>query len=611
MNIVSIIDTLKAIWFDKKHRIIFWYDGEKEFEEIFPSLSIIGVSKIRLDQISALELKIKLELDDTEGKYLLYSPSFEPPPEEDWLYDIKLYSYTFHADKASIILNELNLNNQSMRPYIAARHAFFRSQDRLKRLMRWVGPDDSEENLDLKMLTVITQADQPELFTIMMKLFESSCKDGVYVEWEPSKIWGDLEKLDIQASFWKLTNEAFGYENKDQSTLTDLLIRIFVTDFSNHIKIKLPASLSHFVLIDPAKAMNSTVFLNQWRCHLGHFRQFNIISNYVSEKLNIPELIASCDIEHLIDNFTFEAIERRIIIRLRDNLVLNDDSELKEKSSIQGQTIKKRLDGYWAMTNPNQEFPESLYRTVYRALEMTMQLFSLRKQYDTGFSYPSSGSMFDAYCRELYLFDQYYRLFHELADMVESGGWDVLKPLRESVENCYSGWFMERLSLAWGEFIGQEKGLMDIWAIPGTANQYDFYRDKIKQVLSGSARNRVFVIVSDGLRYEVAEELTRLINGKYRLSATLEPMLGVLPSYTGLGMAALLPHNVLSFKENSADVLVDSRPTASFEDRSDILKNHQGIAVKADDLTAMTKEMGRDFVKPHRLVYVSSFPGNL
>ncbi len=58
----------------------------------------------------------------------------------------------------------------------------------------------------------------------------------------------------------------------------------------------------------------------------------------------------------------------------------------------------------------------------------------------------------------------------------------------------------------------------------------------------GAENRRAFVIISDAFRYEAAQELTSELNGKYRFEAELRSQLGVLPSYTGLGMASLLPH---------------------------------------------------------------------
>lgn len=100
-------------------------------------LQIDSVNILHLNEVGSLELKIRLELKDTTGKYILYAPYPEPAPEKDWLYDIRLYSKTFHADIASIILDELKLENQSMRLYLKERKNFFKSHDRLKRLKNW------------------------------------------------------------------------------------------------------------------------------------------------------------------------------------------------------------------------------------------------------------------------------------------------------------------------------------------------------------------------------------------------------------------------------------------------------------------------------------------
>lgn len=163
MNINRIQDTLKNIFQENNKRIIFWYDGEKEFEETLPSIQLDNVKIVRLDKISALALKIELEcgyLDfgglecstlkfggfergdlkscnlergEPKQQYILYAPFHEPAPEDDWFFDIRLYSYTFHADRASIILKELNLENQSIRPFLDDRKAFFNSRDRFSR----------------------------------------------------------------------------------------------------------------------------------------------------------------------------------------------------------------------------------------------------------------------------------------------------------------------------------------------------------------------------------------------------------------------------------------------------------------------------------------------
>jgi hypothetical protein len=204
MNITQIRDTLNSIFIEKNKQIIFWYDGEKEFEEILPELELDNATLMPIDKTPGLELKIKLELDDPEGRYVLYAPYHEPSLKDDWLADIRLYSYTFRADKSSIILNELGLENQVLRSHLKKRKAFFRSRERMNRLKKWVIASDNEDAVDLKILAVITRAESPETFLILMRLFESFCVEDKYDPDNVSELWTDFEKLEMVEPFRQL-----------------------------------------------------------------------------------------------------------------------------------------------------------------------------------------------------------------------------------------------------------------------------------------------------------------------------------------------------------------------------------------------------------------------
>ena len=42
---------------EKKKRVVFWYDGDKEFEETLPSIQLDNVKVVNLTDTSSLELK--------------------------------------------------------------------------------------------------------------------------------------------------------------------------------------------------------------------------------------------------------------------------------------------------------------------------------------------------------------------------------------------------------------------------------------------------------------------------------------------------------------------------------------------------------------------------
>jgi uncharacterized protein (TIGR02687 family) len=109
------------------------------------------------------------------------------------------------------------------------------------------------------------------------------------------------------------------------------------------------------------------------------------------------------------------------------------------------------------------------------------------------------------------------------------------------------------------------------------------------------------VIISDAFRFEAAQELSTELNGKYRLEATIAAQLGVLPSYTALGMASLLPNQKLSYK--GTDVLVDGKSSIASE-RDSILQSVGGAACKYDELMSKRKEEGREFIKDKRVIYI-------
>jgi hypothetical protein len=170
----SQIDTaLNRLFHEQGKRLVFWNDPQREFEDTLPALAVPDIKVLRLDQEGALAVKIHVEREDPTGHYLIYAPTPEPDYDDDWLLDIRLYSHTFRADRASIILDELGLANQALRSHVEARKKFFDNKERFKKLQSLVSPQDTEIDIDRKMLAVLVRADQPDVFSIVLALFHS------------------------------------------------------------------------------------------------------------------------------------------------------------------------------------------------------------------------------------------------------------------------------------------------------------------------------------------------------------------------------------------------------------------------------------------------------
>ena len=133
--------------------------------------------------------------------------------------------------------------------------------------------------------------------------------------------------------------------------------------------------------------------------------------------------------------------------------------------------------------------------------------------------------------------------------------------------------------------------------------QQDFYVNYVKP--HEDKDERVFVIISDGLRYEAAKELEEELNTERRGSTKITPMFGVLPSYTGLGMAALLPHDEIKINDKF-QVIVDGVNSDGIENRNKILQNSQedSIAVGYELLSDMKRDDFRKLFGGKKVVYI-------
>ena len=144
MEIKQLTEALNKIFVDDDARIVFWNDPQQEFHKVVENLGLVDVEVIRLDQVGSIATKLRVERDEPNAKFLLYTPDEEPEFEDDILLDIRLYSRSFRADRSSIILDELGLARQHVRPHLTLRRKFFDSKDRLARLKQLVQPDDNE-----------------------------------------------------------------------------------------------------------------------------------------------------------------------------------------------------------------------------------------------------------------------------------------------------------------------------------------------------------------------------------------------------------------------------------------------------------------------------------
>ncbi len=580
-------------------RLVFWHDSAGEFADYIAAGlpdDLDAVQLLDVAQVGGLSAKLRLETEDTAGKYLIYTRGAKPPDEEDWLLDIRLYSAQFHADVASIWLQEFGLSGLYLRDHLKARAAFLGNQERRRKLARLIAPSDEESAIDLKMMAVLAGSSVATPFEVLRALCHSHLHDGDFeLETEPD-VLENFGKMALADSFWQQMQHEFGY-GADSRSLAGLLRRLFVSELLHQVEPTPIGPLKNFEL-GLAVRRNAVVYLTQWRDSSGMAGSYDAAARAVGDELKIGEHLDTLPLSAIKDVYTFWQAERRVVSSLKERV--RQEVQAVDVAAITA-LAHDRQAGHW-LTGPGSDSTERrAVRDAYDAIVAAAELFALQFDHRTARTFETPSALLEAYRDNLYMFDRQYRRFWTKAKPAMRLGWDLLKTLADEVERAYDQGYLQPFGLEWSRLL--DAGFLKSWSLDGFRAQQNFYIDQLEPHLRGAERRRAFVIISDAFRYEAATELTEELNGRYRMNAELSAMLGVLPSYTALGMASLLPHAKIGYNDKG-DVLVDGKPIAGTEARNKQLETVKGMACQAKDLRAMKAEEARDFTSDKRVVYI-------
>ena len=591
-----------------KHRVVFWNDAGADFKDDLPGCLPQGVEIIRPDVIGQFKTKVILEIEKPESKFLVYSASSEPRAEDDWLLDIRLYGYQFRADTASMIVEELGLQHLHLREHIAKRIKFFSSKQRFAKLKSIIASNDMEKEIDRKLLVVLVKAENDRFFDIIHAIYDSfpfnkDLDGGLFSGVESldviPKSFVAIRKMDMEDVFWAFARNTFRYE-PEKPSLRHLLTCLFISDLYLALGDRLCQNVRQFIL-PSGFARDAAVCMSEWRNSIKMTESYDRLSEMVSDALGIERYLMEIalntpdEINALKDAVTFSATEKISTGAIKAYILSHEDTIDKE---FVISFCRHRQALHWSNKRLGSEtIPRESFWAVHEALIAASEFMSKKLSFPQGFVYESVKDVFEAYAAELYVFDQCYRLFYEHTYAADARGWDILKDIKSRMEDLYNNWFLEPLTMLW-----EDKIKVDNWYIDGVVNQYDFF-GKYPEPKTGDKSAVVFVIISDALRYESGAEIAEILNGKYRFVAKKEAMLGVVPSYTAVGKAALLPHLKLAYS-SKGEMLVDDKTCSGITQRSEILSAQKGLAIKGDDLVRMPQEEARELVRGKNIVYL-------
>lgn len=547
--------------FDKQ-RIVFWYDNRLEFRADFEALELPGVEKIELTN-NEFGVKYSILREQPEQKFLLYREGAEPPHLENWLLDVQLASGNcFRTDQVALWLAELELGPDCY-PLLEAHVAFFESAKRREELRKLQQQGDSDNMLRLKMLAVCADT-EPRLDVILEALLAELASAG------DARI-KLIESSDLSGFLWEQMKRAYGYVS-EQPGLHDFVIELFKACFLMGTDPEHKARLS----------AESLVFLRRWKDSRSHEQSFELLSEQCAEVLQIGDRLHGLDYRKLMELDYFELIDRKILSELVYAVVARTVAAQEVE-----QWVRQRRQSHWF----------THFEDVYLAVDHAAQFLQVLDTAQLEMTSLSDGV--EKYAKSWYRLDQLYRKF--IYHARESGQASLLEELNTQVENQYTNNFLVRLNDRWQQHVDAAQR----WEAAPIMLQRSFFGRYVKPFVE--RKTKVCVVISDAFRYEVGEELQSLIRREDRFEAELEPALSMLPSYTQLGMAALLPNQALQLADNdSGDAMVNGQSAQGAVNRGKILAAAvpNSAVVLAKDLLAMNQADSRALLRDNDVVYV-------
>ncbi|MBY6088217.1 BREX-1 system phosphatase PglZ type A [Priestia flexa] len=578
MNINQIEAALSDIFNEplkdgEQRKIVFWVDKDNEFTEDIEQLTVDKVKVHTLTDRNQFQTKYLLEEEDPESPYLIYT-NMELGVEGNWLADIVFYSKTFYADRISLILGELNID-PSLRAVIKKYERFFNNKERFRKFSALNIETYSEQIIELSIMSVLCNVRTPDFEEVLKAVLMDTLDDN------ENKSLSLLEKFfDIEV-FWNYVSNHYGYE-REKKSLKTLFIHLAVTAFSQSVGEENLNGLNDF--ISHRNKTNAVVFIDHWMHHKTDYMVFDEYAEMAEQEIQLSNIINNVPIEAFKQADTFPYLDRAIIIYIANGLV----TQLEDYEEYTKLIKLRRAKHYYEK-----------FASVYEALYYTVKIHEFYKEHRQGIPQGRAIDLYQAYVNDYHLMDTYYRKFYVAYD--EESNHDLLKKLKMLVENLYTNWYMGELSSHWSQAVESE--MTQDWSLPGIKNQQDFYSSFIdSKVRNGE---RVFVIVSDAMRYEIGVELADRLNTETMGVCDVETLLGVVPSITKLGMPSLLPHKEIDIDTN-ARVFVDGKDSSGLENRKKIIESKvaESIAVHFQDVLAMNKAGRRETFKGKKLIYI-------
>lgn len=563
-------------------RIVFWHDEDHSFTEMVDSIEIPGVKKLKLTGDNNFYAKKLLSEDDTTSDYLVYDPISYDDIRDNWLLDIQCYSEEFRADILSMQMEQYRVAvTPEMRRLMRAYSGFFANQSRCAKLEKFGNTYHSPYQLHVDILAVLVGTENNTPSGVIRAVLsdgvarqDADCLDGV-------------RKFGDEAAFWSLVRQFTGYEHREGDMLIDLATHVLLSAMSETVDSGFYKGLEgKYAAIYQG---NCYAMIHEWM-HSQEDGLLYEICREVEDDLNLRSRFEKLELTDLMKCEIFPCVNECILEKLMAAILENT-----ARAELLLQTAEKRRAMKWYKRVEN----------YYQCVTEVAQMQQFYQNHISGFHVALYEQMWKNYQDDYCAMDRHYRKFHfYFGNSLRKSNLyleDRLKSVADHVEGLYKNWYLKELASRWIDLVREDFSRGS--RLEALQQQEDFYARYVSPLVESSGR--AFVIISDGLRYEVAKELADQLVAETKGNATLTAMQGTLPTVTKYGMAALLPHRHLEIGENGK-VYCDGNSTEGTQNRQKILQMRQSasVAITYKTLLTMKQAEKRELISGKKLVYI-------
>ena len=563
-----------------KRRIIVWYDEEQEFAEQIPELEISGAKVLTLTGANNFQIKKQIAVDEPVQNFLIYNPLKNDDPEDDWLIDVELYSEEFRADLTAIWMDEMGIpSTVALRGQVKKYSKFLNAKTRREDVVKHMDFIDSPKKLQLAIMASLCGTQKSDIISIIKAVLNQG------LDTESNTIYQELVKYAVEDLFWGMVGSYTGYVDADRN-FHRLAAHILLTAGTRTLQPDVFEGLKDYITLPYEATCYDLV--SDW-IHGEDANKYVEIASAVEDEMHMRNRLEKQGAEDIADSEVFPCIDEIILTKIMSeigNHFINSDQILS--------VAERRRTCVWF----------SDYKEYYGGVVSIAKMQNFFMEHAAGFHNVEPKKIWDAYTTEYYKMDTYYREFHmNYADSKKSyiaALHDLFVGVCDKVEGLYSKWYLGELGQNWIDAISGD--MRETGYIEDIPRQENFYSNRLKKT-----DGKVYVIISDAMRYEVAASLKEQLSREMQSKVSLSAMQGVFPTITKFGMAALLPHNEISidYKNSQIQVLDDGQSTDSVN-RERLLQNanENSLAIKASDLVAMKRSDRAEKVKGKEVVYI-------